>query len=164
MLKEYLTLEKYEELKNSDDLIYKALEISTILFDNQTDKGGAPYILHLLYVYKNVKTKEEKIIALLHDVMEDKNVTKEELLDIGFSKKIADDIEMLTRVKPCEYSSYIDKIVNNGSKEALEVKLADLKNNIDLSRIENPSIKDKLRVEERYMPSYEKIITKLEEM
>ena len=164
MLKEYLTLEKYEELKNSDDLIYKALEISTILFDNQTDKGGAPYILHLLYVYKNVKTKEEKIIALLHDVMEDKNVTKEDLLDIGFSKKIADDIEMLTRVKPCEYSSYIDKIVNNGSKEALEVKLADLKNNIDLSRIENPSIKDKLRVEERYMPSYEKIIAKLEEM
>ena len=36
----------------------------------------------------------------------------EDLLDIGFSKKIADDIEMLTRVKPCEYSSYIDKIVN----------------------------------------------------
>ena len=51
LTKEYLTLEKYDELKNSDDLIYKALEISTILFDNQTDKGGAPYILHLLYIF-----------------------------------------------------------------------------------------------------------------
>lgn len=164
MLKEYLLDEKYDELRKSDDLIYKALEISTILFKGDTDKGGYPYVLHLLYVYGNVDTKEEKVIALLHDVMEDKKVTKEELLDIGFPSKIVSDVEVLTRIKPMEYTDYIDNIIKYGSKEALEVKLADLENNIDLTRIKNPSVKDYERVEKRYIPSHEKILNRLKEM
>ncbi len=163
-LKEYFTEEKYEELKNSDNLIYKALEIASILFKNDTDKGGYPYSLHLLYVYQNVDTKEEKVIALLHDVMEDKNISKEELLNVGFPLKIVNDVLILTRIKPLEYNDYIDNIVKNGSKEVLTVKLADLKNNIDLSRIKNPSVKDYERVEKRYMPSYEKILNRLKEL
>ena len=96
--------------------------------------------------------------------MEDKKVSKEELLDIGFSLKIVNDVDVLTRVKPGEYKDYIDNIVENGSKEALEVKLADLENNIDLTRIKDPSVKDYERAEKRYMPSYEKILNKLKEM
>lgn len=164
MLKKYLLDEKYNELKESDDLIYKALELSTILFKNDTDKGGYPYILHLLYVYGNVNTKEEKVIALLHDVMEDKKITKEELLDIGFPSKIVSDVAVLTRVKQVEYNEYIDNIIKFGSKEALNVKLADLENNIDLTRIKNPSVKDYERVEKRYIPSHEKILNRLREM
>ena len=164
MLKEYLLDEKYDELRKSDDLIYKALELSTILFKGSVDKGGYPYVLHLLYVYSNVDTKEEKVIALLHDVMEDKKVTKEELLDIGFPLKIVNDLAVLTRVKPMEYTDYIDNIIKNGYKEALNVKLADLENNIDLTRIKNPSVKDYERVERRYIPSHEKILNRLKEM
>ena len=164
MLKENLLEEKYDELRKSDDLIYKALELSTILFKGSVDKGGYPYVLHLLYVYSNVDTKEEKVIALLHDVMEDKKVTKEELLDIGFPLKIVNDLAVLTRVKPMEYTDYIDNIIKNGSKEALNVKLADLENNIDLTRIKNPSVKDYERVERRYIPSHEKILNRLKEM
>ena len=164
MLKEYLLDEKYDELRKSDDLIYKSLELSTILFKGSVDKGGYPYVLHLLYVYSNVDTKEEKVIALLHDVMEDKKVTKEELLDIGFPLKIVNDLAVLTRVKPMEYTDYIDNIIKNGSKEALNVKLADLENNIDLTRIKNPSVKDYERVERRYIPSHEKILNRLKEM
>lgn len=164
MLKEYLLDEKYDELRKSNDLIYKALELSTILFKGSVDKGGYPYVLHLLYVYSNVDTKEEKVIALLHDVMEDKKVTKEELLDIGFPLKIVNDLAVLTRVKPMEYTDYIDNIIKNGSKEALNVKLADLENNIDLTRIKNPSVKDYERVERRYIPSHEKILNRLKEM
>ena len=164
MLKDYLGEEKYQELKENDNLVYKALEISSILFENDTDKGGRPYFLHLLYVYSNVFTIDEKVVALLHDVIEDKDVTKEDLLDIGFPLKIVSDVEILTRVKPKDYNDYIDDIVNKGSKEALEVKLADLKNNIDLTRIKNPTVKDYERVEKRYMPSYEKILNKLKEM
>lgn len=149
MLKDYFTDEKYEELKRSDNLIYKALEIATQLFKNDTDKGGHPYFIHLLYVYSNVFTEEEKVIALLHDVMEDKKVSKEELLDMGFSLKIVNDVDVLTRVKPGEYKDYIDNIVENGSKEALEVKLADLENNIDLTRIKDPSVKDYERAEKK---------------
>ena len=164
MLKEYLTEEKYEELKESNDMIYKALELSLELFKSDTDKGVFPYVLHLFYVYKNVLEKEEKVVALLHDVMEDKNVTKEDLLEIGFPSKIVSDILVLTRRKDVSYDAYIDNIIKTGSKEALEVKLADLKNNIDLTRIKNPSVKDYERVEKRYMPSYEKILNRLKEI
>lgn len=164
MLKEYLGKEKYDELKSSNCLIYKALELSLELFKDDTDKGGFPYILHLLYVYKNVYGKDEKVVSLLHDVLEDKDVTKEELLEIGFPSKIVNDVSVLTRVKDLSYNDYIDSIIKNGSKEALEVKLADLKNNIDLTRIKNPTVKDYERVEKRYMPSYEKILNRLKEI
>ena len=164
MLKDYFEDEVYEQLKKSDDLIYKALEISLELFKENTDKGGFPYMLHLLYVYKHVYTKEEKIIALLHDVIEDKKVTKEDLLDIGFPSKIVEDVSILTRMDHMDYKDYIDNIIKKGSKEALEVKLADLKNNIDLTRIKEPTVKDYERVEKRYLPSYEKILNRLKEM
>lgn len=164
MLKEKLGLEKYEDLQESDNLIYKSLEIANILFRHDTDKGGLPYLLHLMYVYRHVDSITEKCIALLHDVIEDKKVTKEELIDIGFSKEIVDAVCILTRVKPIEYNDYIDNIIKYGSKEALRVKLADLKNNMDLTRIKNPSLKDYERVEKRYTPSYEKILQRLEEM
>ena len=96
--------------------------------------------------------------------MEDKNVTKEDLLEIGFPSKIVSDILVLTRRKDVSYDAYIDNIIKTGSKEALEVKLADLKNNIDLTRIKNHSVKDYERVEKRYMPSYEKILNRLKEI
>ena len=161
MLKDYFDLEKYEELKNSNDLIYKALEIVSTLFEYDTDKGGMPYMLHIIYVYRHVNTKVEKVVALLHDVLEDKKVTKEDLLDIGFPKKIVADVEILTRVKPIDYNDYIDNIIRNGSVEALNVKLADLENNMDLSRIKNPTIKDFERIQKRYIPTHAKIMDKL---
>ncbi len=164
MLKELLGEEKYQVIKESDNLIFKALEISSNLFKHDKDKGGIPYSIHLLYVYRHVDTMEEKVIALLHDTMEDKKVTDKDLLDIGFSKKIVDDIKILTRVKPTEYNDYIDNIVKNGSREALNVKLADLKNNMDMSRIKNPTVKDYERVEKRYAPAYTKILNRLEEI
>lgn len=164
MLKEYFDEDKYEEIKNSDNLIFKALEIITTLFENDVDKGGMPYILHIEYVYKHVSSVNEKIVALLHDVIEDKNVTKEDLLEIGFPKKIVEDVVILTRVRPMEYSDYIDKLIKKGSVEALHVKLADLENNMDLTRIKNPTVKDYERVKKRYIPTHEKIMNKLKEI
>lgn len=164
MLKDYFDLEKYEELKNSDDLIYKALEIVSTLFEYDTDKGGMPYMLHIIYVYKHVNTKEEKVIALLHDVIEDKKVTKEDLLDVGFPQDIVDDVEILTRIKPTSYEDYINNMIKKTSIRALNVKLADLENNMDLSRIKNPTIKDFERIQKRYIPTHEKIRNRIKEM
>ena len=164
MLKDYLNEEKYEEIKNSDNLIYKALEIVSILFKHDNDKGGHPYLLHLLYVYRHVDTIDQKVVALLHDIIEDKSVSGKELLDIGFTQEIIDDIKILSREKGTDYNRYIDNIVKNGSYNALCVKLADLKNNMDMSRIKEPTVSDYERVEKRYVPSYEKILNRLEEM
>lgn len=164
MLKKYFDEDKYYEICNNDNQIYKALEIVTNLFENDLDKGGMPYILHLLYVYKHVSTEEEKIVALLHDTLEDKDVTKKDLLEVGFSEKIVNDVVMLTRVKPIEYNDYIENLLQNGSIEALNVKLADLEHNMDITRIKNPSIKEIERVKRRYIPTHEKIMNKLEEI
>ena len=101
---------------------------------------------------------------MLHDVIEDKKVTKSDLLDIGFPKNIVEDVEMLTRVKPIEYNDYIDNLIKNGSVSALHVKLADLENNMDLTRIKNPTVKDYQRVEKRYIPTHEKIMNRLKEI
>lgn len=164
MLKNYFDEDKYELIKNSDNLIYKALEIVTTLFERDVDKGGMPYMLHIIYVYKHVNTIEEKVVALLHDVIEDKDVTKEDLKEIGFPSKIIDDVVVLTRVKPIDYNDYIDYIIKNGSVEALRVKAVDLENNIDLSRIKNPTVKDYVRVKKRYIPTHEKIMNRLKEI
>lgn len=163
MLKKYLDEDKYEDIKNSDNLLYKAFELVTILFENDVDKGGMPYILHLEYVYRHVSSYEEKIVALLHDTIEDKDVTKEDLLDLGFPQDIVDDVVVLTRVKPMEYNDYIDNLIKSERIRALHVKLADLENNMDLTRIKNPTVKDYARVEKRYIPTYEKIMNKLKE-
>lgn len=164
MLKNYFDLEKYEKIKNSDNLIYKALEIVTTLFDNTVDKGGNPYMLHIIYVYSHVNSIEEKVIALLHDVIEDKEVSKDDLLEVGFPEKIVNDVVTLTRVKPIDYKDYIDNIIKKGSREALNVKLADLENNMDLSRIKNPTVEDIDRVKRRYVPTHEKIMNRLKEL
>lgn len=163
-MKEYLEEEKIEEIKNIDDLIYKALELSINLFLGDSDKSGHSYIDHLMSVYKNVYSKEEKVIALLHDILENKNITKDDLINLGFPNKIVDDVCILTRIKPMEYKDYINNLVKNGSREALIVKLAALKHSMDLSRVKNPTIKDYERIEKRYAPAYEMILNRLEEM
>lgn len=164
MLRQYFEEEKYNTIKESDNLIYKALEISTTLFEKDTDKGGNPYIEHLVYVYRNVSTMDEKVVALLHDVIEDKNVTKEDLIEIGFPDRIVNDVVTLTRIKPMEYKEYIDSIIKNGSICALNVKLADILNNMDISRIKNPVISDYERVTKKYIPAHERVVNRLEEL
>jgi (p)ppGpp synthase/HD superfamily hydrolase len=164
MLKKYFDEDKYQEIKDSNNLIYKALEIVTTLFEHDLDKGGMPYMLHIEYVYKHVSSYEEKVVALLHDVIEDKKVTSKDLIEVGFPEDIVKDVEFLTRVKPIEYNDYIDNLIKNGSIRALHVKLADLENNMDLTRIKNPTVKDYERVKKRYIPTHEKIMNKLKEI
>lgn len=164
MFKNYFDLEKYEMIKNSDNLIFKAMEIVTDMFEHDVDKGGMPYLLHIIYVYRHVNTMEEKVIALLHDIIEDKKVSEKDLIEIGFPEKIVNDVKVLTRVKPIDYKDYIDNIVKCGSREALNVKLADLENNMDILRINNPTLEDIDRVKRRYVPAHEKITNRLKEM
>ena len=69
MLEKYFNEEELEELKKSNDIMYKSLEIVTRLFNDKVDKGGCPYVIHLLKVYSGVNSYLEKVCALLHDVI-----------------------------------------------------------------------------------------------
>lgn len=162
MIERYLGTEKYLNLKECSDLLYKTLELVSIVFSDKTDKEGLPYFNHLLKVYMGVDNYNEKIIALLHDIVEDTDITSDDLLDFGYSKEIVDVVLILTKKKGEYYPDYIDRIINSNNIMACNVKLSDLKHNMDLKRIKNPTVNDMERVTKRYMPAYNRILEKIE--
>ena len=164
MLKKYFTEEEYDSLQASNDLLFKTLELVIKLFEGKTDKGGLPYLNHLMKVYAGVSDYQEKIIALLHDVVEDTDVTFKDLKEFGYSDDIIEALTYLTKQKGEYYPDYIERIINSDNKLALEVKLADLTHNIDINRIKDPSVNDYERVTKRYIPAYNKILNKLDSM
>ena len=164
MLEKYFTKEEYERIKNTDNLMYKSLEIITKLFNDKTDKGGLPYVIHLLKVYSGVSDYMEKVCALLHDVVEDTDVTYDDLKDVGYQDEIINILQILTKLKGEDYRKYIDRIIKSENIHAMNIKLADLHHNMDLGRIVNPKANDYERISKRYEPAYEKIFNKLNEM
>lgn len=163
MLKKYFEEEEYQRLKESDNLLYKSLEIVTRLFNDKDDKGGMPYVIHLLKVYSMVSDYQEKVCAIMHDVIEDTDVTEDDLKDIGFPSEIVDILTILTKEKGEDYRHYINRVLNSNNRHAMNIKLADLRHNMDISRIKNPTTNDYERISKRYEPAYEKIYTKLNE-
>ena len=164
MLKKYFTDEELEELKKSNDLMYKSLEIVTRLFNDHEDKGGLPYVIHLLKVYSGVNKYLEKVCALLHDVVEDTDVTYHDLEEVGYNKDVIDILKILTKVKGEDYRDYIERIIESGNIHAMYIKLSDLKHNMDITRIKNPTTNDYERISKRYEPAYRRILDKINEM
>lgn len=114
-------------------LTRKAMIIAYEAHKNQVDKSGVPYIYHPIHVAEQMDTENEWIIALLHDVVEDTNVTFKQLEEV-FSKEIIDILKLLTREENIEYDEYIKRIKNNSI--ACKVKIADLTHNLDKTRLD----------------------------
>ena len=132
-------------------------------FEGKVDKGGNPYIVHLEYVSSFGRNEKEKIIGLLHDILEDTLLTKKDLLNMGFSQEIVDTVFLLTHSKSISYNEYIDRIIQSNNKVAMYIKKIDMENNMDLTRLTNTTEKDVKRVNEKYKPNYMKIVKALEE-
>lgn len=131
-----------------------AISIALKAHKGQVDKGGNPYILHPLAVMNRVETIEEKIVAVLHDVVEDTEVTIDQLRETGFSEEILEAMNLLTRAKEDSYEEFIDKTLKN--RIARNVKIADIKENMNLSRIQDPSEQDYMRIE-KYKRALERL-------
>lgn len=125
-------------------MLNKAVEIAHIAHDGQVDKGGSPYIGHPLRVMNNVETVEEKIVAVLHDAVEDSDLTLEDLSTAGFSEVIVEAIDAITKREGEKRQDYLKRVMNN--EIALKVKIADITDNMDLSRISNPQERDYERI------------------
>lgn len=164
MLKNYFQEEEYETYKSIDNLMFKSLELVCRLFHNKTDKGGFPYSVHLLKVYSGVSDYVEKVCALLHDVVEDTDVTFDDLRDFGYNEEIIGILSYLTKQKGEDYRDYIERIISSENVHVYNIKLSDLRHNMDISRIKNPTTNDYERITKRYAPAYEKINNKLEEI
>lgn len=135
-------------------MLEKAIIIATKAHCGQLDKGGQPYILHPLRVMQSCNSDLEKICAVLHDVIEDTNISLDELKEEGFSEEVLVVLDLLTKKDQEDYSTFIDRISKN--ETACRVKIADLQDNMNLSRIESPSMEDKKRVE-KYMDAFERL-------
>ncbi len=114
-------------------MLNKALNIAYKAHLGQTDKAGAPYILHPVRVALRCQTEDEKIVALLHDVVEDTPITLEELKTQGFSDDVLAALKCLTKIEGEDYQAFIQRVATNPL--AVKVKIQDLKDNMDLSRL-----------------------------
>ncbi|MPW25956.1 HD domain-containing protein [Alkalibaculum sp. M08DMB] len=116
-----------------------ALKIAESAHKDQVDKAGKPYINHPLTVASAFEDDLRYSIAILHDVLEDSDITFQDLIDYGFSSEVIEALMALTKNDE-GYNTYLEKVKLNSL--ALDVKLEDLKHNMDLSRIKNPTEKD----------------------
>lgn len=138
-------------MMGTNDLLEKALLIATKAHAGQTDKTGAAYIFHPIRVSCRCLTDEEKIVALLHDTIEDTEVTADYLLSEGFPSNIVDAILSVTRNKDESYSDFIKRCRLNPIGR--QVKLHDLEDNMDISRLSQVTEKDLARLS-KYIDAY----------
>ena len=118
----------------------KAYEIAKRAHLGQVDKAGEDYIKHPQKVASFVKSDEEKAVAYLHDVIEDTELTLEDLHEYEFSKEVIEAVDIITKKKGEDYQSYLNSVKKN--KLARAVKLADLRHNSDLTRLTKVTEKD----------------------
>ena len=132
----------------------RAIELAKQHHEGQTDKAGKPYIEHPLRVMNQVESEEEKIVAVLHDIVEDTDISLDDLRSEGFSEEVVSAVECLTKQDGENYDSYIERISFNPL--AVKIKLADLEDNRDLTRLPEVTDKDLKRIEK-----YDKALKKL---
>ena len=134
------------------------------MFRGKVDKGGNDYMQHIRSVANRFNMKQiEYKIALLHDIIEDTEMTEGKLRDM-FDDEVVDAVVLLTKDKSMTYEEYINRLIGSNNIHAIRVKKADIENNIDLSRLKEITLKDIQRLEKRYIPTYYKIYNKLTEL
>lgn len=110
----------------------------------QKDKAGQPYILHPLRVMLSLTGETERIVAILHDVVEDSDATLDNLQNQGFSEDVVDAVDALTHRDGESYESYIERL--RTTPIARVVKIADLQDNLDESRLSDVRDADRERM------------------
>ena len=115
------------------DLTKKALKLSFETHKDQVDKTGMPYIFHPFHLAEQMDDEISTVCALLHDVVEDSQINFENLLQMGFPHEVIEVLKLLTHEKSVPYMQYVEKIATNPI--AKKVKIADLRHNSDLTRL-----------------------------
>jgi len=128
------------------EMLSKMLVLATNKHHGQYDRGGVPYILHPLKVMHYLRTDDEELqcIALGHDLIEDTDTTYQELKDLGFSDRVIAGIKHMTKVPGETQDEVMIRICSN--KDAMLVKLCDLRHNSDIRRLKGITEKDTKRI------------------
>ena len=136
--------------------LQRAIEIATLAHQGQVDKSGKEYIGHPLRVMEMGRTEDERIVGVLHDVVEDTGWTFEALQAEGFSQEVIDALRCVTKLSENEnYDDFIERVKKNPL--AVAVKINDLTDNMDIRRLPYLSDKDIKRLK-KYLKAYKKLI------
>lgn len=134
-----------------------AIHIAINAHGKQLDSNGQPYIGHCFRVMSAGQTLEEKIVGVLHDVLEDTELTVANLIIEGFSEEVVDAVHTLTKLENEDYNHYLKRVKRNDL--AVRVKLNDLTDNMDLRRLETLTDEDVIRMR-KYLDAYNQLTNK----
>jgi len=118
----------------------RAIEIAVAAHKGQVDKAGSPYILHPLRIMFSLKSEEEKIVGILHDVVEDSDWSFEDLKKEGFSENVIGGLKSVTKFEGEDYDAFIKRAYSDPIGR--NVKIADVTDNLDIKRIDEISERD----------------------
>lgn len=142
------------------DVTRKAMKICYDAHAGQVDKSGVPYVFHPIHVAEQMDDEASTIVALLHDVVEDTDLSLDDLRGEGFGEEVIAALSLLTHDTDVAYHDYVRKIKTN--EIATKVKLADLAHNSDLTRLlREPNEKDLERIE-KYRISQQILLGEIE--
>ena len=133
----------------------RAIHIATEAHKEQKNKVGKPYITHVMRVMERCKSDDEKIVAVLHDVVEDTSTTHDDLRKEGFNEKVLSAIDAITQRKKESKTAYIERVKKNSL--ATRVKLNDLEDNMDVRRLPKITERDVKRLN-KYLRTYRKLL------
>jgi (p)ppGpp synthase/HD superfamily hydrolase len=117
------------------DMTKKAMRIAFDAHKEQVDTTGMPYIFHPFHLAEQMDDEVSVCAALLHDVVEDTEITFAELRQWGISDEVIDVVTLLTHDESVPYMDYVQKIKDSGNLHAKSIKLADLRHNSDVTRL-----------------------------
>ena len=140
-----------KSMTNFDELREKAMQIAIKVHRGQLDKGGNDYINHPVRVERRCACQEDRLVALLHDTIEDGNIASEYLLLVGFSQEVVDAVLSVSRKRGEDYFEFIQRCKANPIGR--RVKIADLKDNMDITRLKELTHKDIERLK-KYHKAY----------
>lgn len=127
------------------DATKKAMKLCFKAHKEQVDKSGIPYVFHPIHLAEQMEDEDTTVVALLHDVIEDTEYTIKDLEDMGFNQNVIAAISLMTHAEGVPYMDYVAQIKENPFAKI--VKLADLKHNSDISRLDTVDAKAMARVE-----------------
>lgn len=140
-----------KSMMNFDELRENAMQIAIKVHRGQLDKGGNDYINHPVRVERRCICQEDRLVALLHDTIEDGNIASEYLLLVGFSQEVVDAVLSVSRKRGEDYFKFIQRCKANPIGR--RVKICDLEDNMDITRLKELTEKDIERLK-KYHKAY----------
>ena len=134
------------------EMTKKAIRLMFDLHKEQTDKSGLPYVFHPWHVAESMDDEITATVALLHDAVEDTDLTLEDVREAGFPEEVVAALGCMTHDDSVDYMDYVRALAPNAV--ARKVKLADLRHNADITRLDAPTEKDLAR-REKYLKAIE---------